>query len=145
MRPRRPTQQVLLIENDSAVRERVLAALAERDCHVTAVALGEDGVTQAIGLRPDLLVLNLALPDMAGAEVVRRVRALDGLALVPAVFVAADRYDPAHPESSAGVVLKPFLMSDLAGALDFALVPTRQVGGNVAGERAGYAAEDSPV
>ena len=145
MRPRTPTQQVLLIENDSAVKERVLAALAERDCHVTSVALGEDGVSLAIGLRPDLLVLNLLLPDMAGAEVVRRVRSLDGLALVPAVFVAADRYDPAHPEASAGVVLKPFLMRDLADALDFASVPTRQVGGNAAGERTGYAVDDCPV
>ena len=145
MRPRTPTRHVLLIENDSAVKERVLAVLAERDCHVTSVALGEDGVSLAIGLRPDLLVLNLALPDMAGAEVVRRVRALDGLALVPAVFVAADRYDPAHPEASAGVVLKPFLMRDLADALDFAFVPTRQLGGNAAGERAGYAADGSPV
>ena len=145
MRPRTPTQQVLLIENDLAVKERVLAVLAERDCQVTSVALGEDGVTLALGLRPDLLVLNLALPDMAGAEVVRRVRSLDGLALVPAVFVAGDRYDPAHPESSAGVVLKPFLMSDLADALDFAFVPTRQVGSNTPGERAGYAADGSPV
>ena len=130
MRPRMPTQQVLLIENDSAVKERVLAALAERDCQVTSVALGADGVTLAVDLRPDLLVLNLVLPDMAGAEVVRRVRALDGLALVPAVFVAADRYDPARPESSAGVVLKPFLMRDLVGALDFAFEPTRRVDGD---------------
>ena len=56
------------------------------------------------------------------------VRAFDGLALVPAVFVSSDRYDPIHPETSAGVVLKPFLMSELAGALDFALPPRRVSG-----------------
>src|SRR5919199_5666715 len=104
MRPRTPTQQILLIENDSAVRERVLAALAEDDCHVTSVALGEDGVSLAIGLRPDLLVLNLLLPDMAGEEGVRRVRSLDGLALVPAGVFGADRHHPGHPRASAGVV-----------------------------------------
>ena len=129
------TRQVLLIEDDSAVKDRVLAALAERDCHVRTVALGQDGVTLARELRPDLLVLNLVLPDMTGAEVVRRVRALDGLALVPAVFVSSERYDAAHPEASAGVVLKPFLMRDLATALDFACVPPRQVSGDGAGER----------
>ena len=122
------TTQVLLIENDSAVKDRVLAVLAERDCRVTCVALGEEGVSLAFGMRPDLLVLNLTLPDMAGADVVRRVRAFDGLALVPAVFVSSDRYDPIHPEASAGVVLKPFLMSELAGALDFALPPRRVSG-----------------
>jgi DNA-binding response OmpR family regulator len=66
-------------------------------------------------------VLNLELPDMSGAEVVRRVRALEGLAMAPAVFVSSERFDPAHPEASAGVVLKPFLMSHLAAALRFRL------------------------
>jgi hypothetical protein len=56
---------------------------------------------------------------MTGAEVVRRVRAFYGLALVPAVFVSSELFDPADPEASAGVVLKPFLMSDLSSAQDF--------------------------
>jgi hypothetical protein len=80
------TRRVLLIENDSAVNDRVLIAPAERDCRVTCVALG------------------------TGAEVVRGRCALDGLALVPAMFISSERYDPAHPESAAGVVLRPFLM-----------------------------------
>lgn len=117
------TRQVLLIENDSAITDLVLAALAERDCHVSTLTLGEDRVTLALELRPDLRVLNCVLPDMTGAEVVRRIRALDGLALVPAVFASSARYDTAHPEASAGVVLKPFLMRDLAAAFHFAFVP----------------------
>lgn len=127
--------EVLLIENDSTVRNRILTTLAGRNCHIRTVALGEEGVTLALELRPDLLVLNLALPDMTGAEVVRRVRALDGLALVPAVFVSSERFDPAHPDASAGVVLKPFLMSDLATALDFALVHPREISGDGPAER----------
>lgn len=130
MHARISTRQVLLIENDSAVQDRVLAALAECDCRVAWVGLGEEGVTLAPGMRPDLLVLNLVLPDTAGADVVRRVRALDGLALVPAVFVSSERYDPTHPEASAGVLLKPFLMSDLADALAFALLPAPRVSGD---------------
>jgi hypothetical protein len=70
-----------------------------------------------------------------GAEVVRRVRALDGLALVPAVFLSSERFDPAHPDASAGVVLKPFLMSDLAAALDFAVERPREIRDNGAAER----------
>jgi hypothetical protein len=60
---------------------------------------------------------------MTGAEVVRRVRALNGLALLPVVFVSSERYDAAYPDASAGVVLKPFLMRDLGEALDFGLRP----------------------
>jgi DNA-binding response OmpR family regulator len=122
-----PICEVLLIEEDSAAKDTVLAALAERGCRVRSVELGAEGVALALKLRPDLLILNLVLPDMAGAEVVRRMRALDGLAMVPAVFVSSERYDPAHPESSAGVVLKPFLMTDLGAALDFAILPSARV------------------
>ena len=113
--------KVLLIEDDAMVKEHVLAVLAGWHCRVTTTELGSEGITLANDLRPDLLVLNLVLPDMPGADVVRHVRALDGLALMPAIFVSSDRYDPAHPEASAGVVLKPFLMSDLAAALECAV------------------------
>jgi hypothetical protein len=82
------TRQVVLIENEWAVKDRVVAALGERDYRVTSAALGADGVRVAVDVR---------------------VRALDGLALVPAVFVSSERYDPAHPESSAAVVVRPFL------------------------------------
>ena len=60
--------------------------------------VGEDGVTLALELRPDLLVPNVPLPDMTWAEAVRSVRALDGFALVPSAFVSSERFDPAHPE-----------------------------------------------
>jgi DNA-binding response OmpR family regulator len=125
-----PVCEVLLIESDSAAKDTVLAALAERGCRVRSVALGAEGVALARELRPDLLILNLVLPDMAGAEVVRRMRALDGLAMVPAMFVSSEQYDPVHPESSAGVVLKPFLMTDLGAALDFAIAPSIKVTSN---------------
>jgi hypothetical protein len=54
---------------------------------------------------------------------VQQIRALDGLALLPVVFVSSERYDATHPDASAGVVLKPFLMRDLGEALDFGLRP----------------------
>jgi hypothetical protein len=51
-------------------------------------------------------VPNIKLPDITGAEVVRRRHALTGRALVLVVFVSSERYDAAHPDASAGVVLK---------------------------------------
>jgi CheY-like chemotaxis protein len=68
-------------------------------------------------------VLNIALPDMTGADVVRQIRALNGLALLPVVFVSSEKYDASHPEALAGVVLKPFLMRDPSEALDLSMRP----------------------
>jgi DNA-binding response OmpR family regulator len=115
--------RVLLIEDESGIASHLLDLLTQRGCQVTALVSGGEGLISAAESHPDLLVLNVALPDMTGAEVVRRVRALNGLALLPVVFVSSERYDAAHPDASAGVVLKPFLMRDLSEALDFGLRP----------------------
>jgi DNA-binding response OmpR family regulator len=113
--------RVLLIEDEPAIASQLLALLIQRGCQVTSLTLGAEGLTSAATSQPDLLVLNVALPDMTGAEVVRRIRALEGLELLPVVFVSSEQYDAAHPDASAGVVLKPFLMRDLGAALDFGL------------------------
>jgi two-component system, OmpR family, KDP operon response regulator KdpE len=115
--------RVLLIEDEARIAAHLLDLLAQRGCQVTALTSGGEGLISATAAHPDLLVLNIKLPDMTGAEVVRQVRALSGLALLPVVFVSSGRYDAAHPEASAGVILKPFLMRDLSEALDFGLRP----------------------
>jgi two-component system, OmpR family, KDP operon response regulator KdpE len=115
--------RVLLIEDEAGIAAHLLDLLAQRGCHVTTFALGAEGLTSAATSRPDLLVLNIKLPDMTGAHVVQQIRGLDGLALLPVVFVSSERYDAAQPDASAGVVLKPFLMRDLGEALDFGLRP----------------------
>jgi DNA-binding response OmpR family regulator len=115
--------RVLLIENEAAIAAHLLDLLTQRGCQVTALERGCDGLISAARSHPDLLVLNIALPDMTGAEVVRQIRALNGLELLSVVFVSSEKYDAAHPEASAGVVLKPFLMRDLGEALDFGLRP----------------------
>jgi CheY-like chemotaxis protein len=115
--------RVLLIENEPVIAAQLLTLLIQRRCHVTTFALGAEGLTSAATSQPDLLVLNIALLDMTGAEVVQQIRALNGLALLPVVFVSSERYDAAQPDASAGVVLKPFLMRDLGEALDFGLRP----------------------
>jgi two-component system, OmpR family, KDP operon response regulator KdpE len=115
--------RVLLIEDEAGIAAHLLDLLAQRGCQVTALVSGGEGVIAAASSHPDLLVLNIKLPDMTGAQVVQQIRALDGLALLPVVFVSSERYDATHPDASAGVVLKPFLMRDLGEALDFGLRP----------------------
>ncbi|MFJ7078510.1 response regulator [Streptomyces sp. NPDC098781] len=69
--------RVLLIEDDRAVREGVALALRRQGHEMAATATGEEGLERLRSFRPDIVVLDLMLPGMAGLEVCRGIRAVD--------------------------------------------------------------------
>ncbi|HEY5219335.1 MAG TPA: response regulator transcription factor, partial [Gemmatimonadaceae bacterium] len=70
--PAPPT--LLVIDDEVHIRRAVRNALRDLTDHVVEVATGRDGIDQAAAAMPDLIVLDLGLPDMAGADVCREVR-----------------------------------------------------------------------
>ncbi|KNB53778.1 response regulator transcription factor [Streptomyces caatingaensis] len=74
--------RVLLIEDDRAVREGVSLTLRRRGHEVEAAATGEAGLAALGAFRPDLVLLDLMLPDVSGFEVCRRIRATQQLPII---------------------------------------------------------------
>jgi PAS domain S-box-containing protein len=82
---------VLLVEDNLAnVRlvERTLAGLP--GTRVLVATSGVEGIALARAERPDLVLLDLGLPDLSGHEVLRRLRSEEATAQVPVVVVSAD-------------------------------------------------------
>jgi two-component system KDP operon response regulator KdpE len=107
--------QLLLVEDDVSVRRTLVRALTERGHAVASVPTGVEGLRKALDDRPDLVILDLGLPDVDGREVLRMLRAVSA---VP-VIVATARDDEAEMVTvlDAGAddyVVKPFS----AGQLD---------------------------
>ena len=67
--------QVLVVDDEPNIRELVQVALKFHGCAVTPAASGQDALRQAEAVRPDLIVLDVMLPDLDGFEVCRRLRA----------------------------------------------------------------------
>jgi MinD-like ATPase involved in chromosome partitioning or flagellar assembly/CheY-like chemotaxis protein len=65
---------VLLIEPDTKTATFLSRAMGERGYEVTVAASGKDGLIAAWRDQPDIIVLELELPDLDGLEVVRRLR-----------------------------------------------------------------------
>ncbi|MFF4419048.1 response regulator transcription factor [Streptosporangium sp. NPDC001559] len=76
--------QLLLVEDDAAVRSALMRALTERGHAVTSAVTGMSGLHRAVEDHPDLVILDLGLPDIDGHEVVRMLRAVSPVPIIVA-------------------------------------------------------------
>ena len=81
---------VLVIDDEPQIRRVVRHALESEATRVLEAATGRDGIDLAAAERPDLIVLDLGLPDIAGADVCRDVR---GWSNAPIVVLSARHSD----------------------------------------------------
>jgi two-component system, OmpR family, response regulator len=79
--------QVLVVDDEPNIRELVQVALKFHGCSVSTAASGKEAIRQAETSKPDLIVLDVMMPDMDGFEVCRRLRA--GGNEVPVIFLTA--------------------------------------------------------
>jgi two-component system, OmpR family, KDP operon response regulator KdpE len=66
--------QILLIEDEMEIRRFLRASLVANEYELIEAATGEEGIRLAATRQPDLIILDLGLPDMDGLEVTRRLR-----------------------------------------------------------------------
>ncbi|WP_250034721.1 response regulator transcription factor [Paractinoplanes maris] len=106
--------RLLLIEDDATIRTPLMRALKERGHAVASVATAMEGVQAALTDRPDLVVLDLGLPDLDGREVLRMLRAVSQVAVI--VATARDDETEIVRVLDAGAddyVVKPFTAAQL--------------------------------
>jgi two-component system KDP operon response regulator KdpE len=65
---------ILLIDDEPQIRRFLRAALTTRSYRLIEAADGQDGLVQTARQQPDLIILDLGLPDMDGLEVTRQLR-----------------------------------------------------------------------
>jgi len=106
---------VLVIEDDAQIRRAVKTALADAAERIVEAANGREGLGLAASWRPDLVVLDLGLPDMPGIEVCREIRSWSKTPVV--VLTARHSEDEKVALLDAGAddyVTKPFSTKELA-------------------------------
>ena len=68
------TPHILVIDDEPQILRAMRTILTEKQFRVTTASRGEEGLTLAATNEPDLIILDLGLPDMDGAEVCARLR-----------------------------------------------------------------------
>jgi two-component system KDP operon response regulator KdpE len=113
---------VLLIEDEPQVVRFLRSSLGDRDWRLFAAASGKDGLREAANRAPDLILLDLGLPDMDGVEVVRNLRSWSR---VPIIVLSARGQERDKIEAlDAGAddyLTKPFGIGELLARMRVAL------------------------
>jgi two-component system, cell cycle response regulator DivK len=91
--------RVLLVEDNAAARRGYAAYLGIHGYEVVEAATGSDALNAARAMPPDIILLDLGLPDIDGWEVARQLKADDRTAAIPIIAVTGS--DLPHERVSA--------------------------------------------
>src|SRR5215510_11496332 len=123
-----PDARLLVVEDEPNILELLSASLRYAGFEVVTAAGGTEAVQAAQRHRPDLIVLDVMLPDMDGFDVIRRLRG--GGARIPVVFLTArDGTDDKIRGLTLGgddYVTKPFSLEELTARIRAVLRRTTQ-------------------
>ncbi len=106
--------KVLVVDDEPQIRRALRTSLEAHGYRVAAVGTGEEGVLAAAEVAPDLLLLDLGLPDIDGTEVIRRIRAFSEVPVIVVSVREGQRDKVAALDAGADdFVTKPFGMEEL--------------------------------
>ena len=115
-------ERVLVVDDDETIRRTLRINLRARGYEVEVVGSGRDALSTLEDAPPDLVILDLGLPDVDGVEVLRRLRRTSR---VPVVVLSArhqsDDKVEALDEGADDYVTKPFGMDELMARVRSAL------------------------
>jgi two-component system KDP operon response regulator KdpE len=112
----------LVIDDEPQIRRLLRVTLEANGYRVFDAATGQDGVVQAAQRRPDVVLLDLGLPDLEGVEVLKRLREWSRVPVI--ILSVRDREDDKVAALDAGAddyVTKPFNSGELLARVRAAL------------------------
>lgn len=105
---------VVIIEDDQRIRELMARVLAEKGYEVEGAGTALDGLQRIVQTQPDVVVLDMGLPDLDGAELLKMIRAVTDVPVVVATARSEDRDVVRTLDAGADdYLVKPFSVEQL--------------------------------
>ena len=82
---------VLTVEDDTSIRNLITTALKTNDYRYKVASNAKEGIMEASTYSPDIVLLDLGLPDMDGIEVIRNIRSWSNLSIIVISARSEDR------------------------------------------------------
>ncbi len=109
---------ILVVEDDAAIRNLISATLKAHDYRYITAANGETAIAEAASHNPDIVLLDLGLPDIDGINVIKRIRTWSNM---PIIVISARTEDQdkigALDAGADDYLTKPFSVEELLARL----------------------------
>ncbi len=114
--------QILVVEDDTAVGNLIATTLETQNYQYHRAKTGAGAVMDALSYRPDVMLLDLGLPDMDGVDIIKKIRAWSNLPIIVVSARSEDSDKVAALDAGADDYLtKPFSVDELLARLRVAL------------------------
>jgi DNA-binding response OmpR family regulator len=105
---------VVIIEDEQRIRELVSRVLADRGHDVESTATAMEGLQAVVRVSPELVILDMGLPDLDGAELLKMIRAVSDVPIIVATARSEDRDVIRTLDAGADdYLIKPFSVDQL--------------------------------
>ena len=110
--------QILIVEDDNAVANLISATLETQDYAYKRAATGAGAVMEALSCKPDVVLLDLGLPDMDGVEIIKKIRSWSNMPII-VVSARSEDFDKvsALDAGADDYLTKPFSVDELLARL----------------------------
>ena len=105
---------VLVVEDDAAVRNLITTTLGTQDYKYHTAATGEAAILEAVSHKPDVVLLDLGLPDMDGVEIIKKIRSWSNMPII-VISARSEDMDKIHALDAGAddYLTKPFSVEEL--------------------------------
>ncbi|WP_054332084.1 response regulator [Merdimmobilis hominis] len=113
---------ILVVEDDKAVRNLITTTLETQGYAFVTAEKGSDAISAAVSYRPDVMILDLGLPDIDGVEIIKKVRSWSNNPIIVVSARSEDRDKIDALDAGADDYLtKPFSVEELLARIRVAL------------------------
>lgn len=109
----KPLTKVIIVDDDTDILKVVEFSLDMMEgVTFKYCTSGQDGIVEAIKFQPDLMIVDVMMPNMSGIDMVKAMRLLPTLSKIPVIFLTAkvqkEEIDECHQAGVDYIIPKPF-------------------------------------
>ena len=115
-------KKILVVEDDPVQQKHICTVLASCGVEVVAASDGKQGLEKAKTENPDLIFMDIVMPEMDGFSACRQITTDDATKNIPVVIVSSKKEEAdkvwAQLQGAAAMISKPFTEEDLVAQID---------------------------
>jgi CheY-like chemotaxis protein len=112
-RPGSQPAKILVVDDEGAIRDLLVELFSDEGYVVRAASNGRVAVSMVLDEPPDLIMMDVMMPELNGPETLKHLRTLPSLAQVPVILMSAARYVSSDGASNVAFIPKPFNLDDV--------------------------------